>query len=458
MGLDFRDHHYRRYVTLGKRTVKDGEAMLVWNRNGVTREVVGPALVYLYCSAIRFLSKHTAGSEEYLVVTKTNGCVEHIPGPASLFENPTLHSKVTVKAAISLTSASECIVLHRQLPAPLVKTEAGYVTPSPTSGGQQIERLFLEGPTLVFPGVGDSVMHFNWSSPLLSFEEKASFHILSTAKRQIKVKGGVSFRGENKIKGVVLLLLSLQITDVAMMVDGTNNLMADLNDALEVDLNHISLLAIETIQQVSDLDIFSTLDSFPQLTTRAQEMGVQVDYVLYGGFQPDETLRHHIADLANVHAKYAKDCIVNEQNQQKMAMELTAKKDRLAQEESFMKAEIDMKQHYLESEHRYKQSQLENNLMLQKRQEDFDLEMLSNKNKESIRSLQTLSELGVDLTKLLCSSSSSSSCCKSPDPTSASANFGLTIPTVDLGEGGGSEKASGLVSKKISEAYELVHH
>ena len=428
MGLDFRDHHYRRYVTIGKRTVKDGEAMLIWNRNGVTREVVGPALVYLYCSAIRFLSKYTAGPEEYLVVTKTDGRVEHLPGPVSLFENPTLHSMIAVKSAISLTSASECIVLHRQQPVAMVKTEAGYVTPSPMSGGQQIERLFLEGPSLIFPGVGDTVLNFNWSSPLLSFEEKVPFHILNTAKRQIKVKGGVSFRGENKIKGFVQLLLSLQITDVAKMCDGTNNLMADLNDALEVDLNHISLLAIETIQQVNDLDIFSTLDSFPQLTTRAQEMGVHVEYVLYGGFQPDESLRHHIADLANVHAKYAKDCIVNEQNQQKRTMELTAKKDRLAQEESFMKAEIEMKQQYLEAEHHYKQSQLENDLILRKREEDFALEMLSNKNKESIRSLQTLSELGVDLTKLLCSSS------QCPDAAVANtANFGLTVPSVDLG-------------------------
>lgn len=403
MGLDFRDRNYRRYVTIGKRTVKDGEALLIWNRHGVTTEVVGPKLVYLYCSAIRFLSKYTAGPEEYLVVTKTDGRVEHLPGPVSLFENPTLHNSIKVKSAISLTSASECIVLHRQQPAPLIKTEAGLVAPSPISGGQQIERLYLQGPTLVFPGVGDSVLNFNWSSPLLSFEEKSPFHVLNTAKRQIKAKGCVSFRGENKIKGYVQLLLSLQITNVAMMCDGTNDLMADLTDALEVDMNHISLLAIETIQEVNDLEIFGTLDSFPQLTTRAQEMGVHVEYVLFGGFQPDESLRHHIADLANVHAKYAKDCIVNEQNQQKRAMELTAKKDRLAQEESFMKAEIEMKQHYLEAEHHYKQSQLDNDLILRKREEDFALETLRNKNKESIKSLQTLSELGVDLTKLLCS-------------------------------------------------------
>lgn len=339
MGLDFRDGNYRRYVVFGKRTVKHGEAVVIWNRSGATRQVTGPALVYLYCSSIRFLDKFTAGPEEYLVVTKVDGSIEHIPGPTFLYMNPTMHNKIVVKAAISLTTTAQCVVLHRQLPALLVKTEEGFVKPSPVgSGGQQIERLILQGPTLIFPGVGDTIQHFNWSGPLLSAEERNSFHILSTAKRQLKVKGSVSFRGENKIKGCVQLLLSMQITDVPKMLDNTNNLMADLYDALEVDLNRISLLAIDTIQQVSDLDVFGSLDSFPQLTARAQEMGAFIDYMLYGGFVPDETLRHHIADLASVHARYAKDCIVNEQNQQKMAMELIAKKDRLAQEESFFES------------------------------------------------------------------------------------------------------------------------
>mmetsp|Transcript_16718 Transcript_16718/g.31371 ORF Transcript_16718/g.31371 Transcript_16718/m.31371 type:complete len:452 (-) Transcript_16718:3180-4535(-) len=451
MGLDFRDRNYRRYVTLGKRTVKDGEAMLIWNRNGVTTEVIGPRLVYLYCSAIRFLSRYTAGSDEYLVVTKIDGRVEHIPGPISLFENPTLHKSVAVMPAFSLTSASECIVLHRQIPAPLVKTEAGFVTPIPSSGGQQIERLFLQGPAQVFPGVGDSVLNFAWSCPQLAFEEKLPFNILNTARRQVKSTSKVAFRGENKITGNVQMLVSMQIVDVSKMVDTTNNVMADLNDALEVDMNHISLLAIETIQEVSDLDVFNTLDSFPHLTARAQEMGVHIDHVLYVGFLPAESLRHHVADLANVHAKYAKDCIVNEQKQQQMAMELNAKKDRLAQEDSFLKAEITMKQEHLESMHRYHETQLENKLILQKRQEDFDLEMLSNKNKESIRSLQTLSELGVDLTKLLCSKY-----CAGSDP----ARFGLTVPTVDLGDGSKATTAQNVIMPKQldGEQYELVQH
>lgn len=61
-----------------------------------------------------------------------------------------------------------------------------------------------------------------------------------------------------------------------------------------------------------------------------------------------------------------------------------------------------MKQHHLEAEHRYKQTQIEYALELQKKQNDFDLISTRTKNDESMRSLQMLSAMGVDLTKLLC--------------------------------------------------------
>ena len=447
MGLDFRDHTYRRYVVLGKRTVKDGEALLIWNRKGVTREVIGPALVYLYCSAIRFLTKYTAGPEEYLVVTKTNGQIEHIPGPTSLFQNPTIHTKVSVKPAIVLNASSECIVLHRQIPLPLIKTEEGFVAASPATESQQIQRMISCGPTVVFPGVGDKVLDFHWSCSNFTFEENASFQILNTAKRQVKAKGHVSFRGENKIKGVVYLLFTLQIDDVGKLVDSSNDLMTDLNNALEIDLNNISLLPIETIQEVRDLDAFGDLNTFPQMTVRANETGVKIDNVMYAGFEPDENLRHHIADLANVHAKYAKDCIVNEQNQQKLAMELSAKKDRLVEEEKYMKAEIEMKHQQLEFEHRYKQTQLENSINLRKREEEFELDMINRKNKEALQSLQALQELGVDLTKLLCSKAT------------AESSLGLNIPAIDLGVGG-EKNGRVVVPLKVesNERRQLEHH
>lgn len=98
MGLDFRGGNYKRYVRFGKRTIKQGEgssphtdcllfksseyvssnnlslsalstAAAVWNMSGVQTEIVGPKLVRLFYSNIRFLDRYSAKSEQYLVVS-----------------------------------------------------------------------------------------------------------------------------------------------------------------------------------------------------------------------------------------------------------------------------------------------------------------------------------------------------------------------------------------------------
>ena len=115
MGIDFRDARYRRFVTLGKRTVKDGECMVVWNRKGAARVVVGPRLERLWCSQIRFLDRFTASPEQYLCVRHKSGRVEHVRGPALLYENPVDHDDVEVCDAIVLKTEAELVVLYREV-------------------------------------------------------------------------------------------------------------------------------------------------------------------------------------------------------------------------------------------------------------------------------------------------------------------------------------------------------
>ena len=115
MGIDFRDARYRRFVTLGKRTVKDGECMVVWDRKGAARVVVGPRLERLWCSQIRFLDRFTASPEQYLCVRHKSGRVEHVRGPALLYENPVEHDGVEVKDAIVLKTEAELVVLYREV-------------------------------------------------------------------------------------------------------------------------------------------------------------------------------------------------------------------------------------------------------------------------------------------------------------------------------------------------------
>jgi len=136
MGIDFRGKGYVRRVSIGKRTIKEGEAVALWDQNGEHRQVIGPALLRLWYSTIRFLDKKVAGKDEYLSAHHADGTVEHIRGPTMLFENPVLHQSVTVEQAIILGSASQFVVVHREGVA------QGFQVPGGSQGNQAVKKGF----------------------------------------------------------------------------------------------------------------------------------------------------------------------------------------------------------------------------------------------------------------------------------------------------------------------------
>jgi len=157
MGIDFRGKGNTRRVRIGKRTVKDGEAVAVWDQYGTHRQVIGPALLRLWWSTIRFLEHHIAGSEEYLKVQKRDGTVEHVRGPAALFENPVYHRAVSVEKAIVVPDASShIVVLHKS---------AGSSTGSGSQAGSVATlRSIVSGPTIFFPEPTDTLHKFEWTN------------------------------------------------------------------------------------------------------------------------------------------------------------------------------------------------------------------------------------------------------------------------------------------------------
>mmetsp|Transcript_60406 Transcript_60406/g.168792 ORF Transcript_60406/g.168792 Transcript_60406/m.168792 type:complete len:413 (-) Transcript_60406:82-1320(-) len=159
MGIEFRGKGYNRRVRIGKRTVKEGEACAVWDQYGKHTEVVGPSLVRLWWSTIRFLELHVAGADDYLRVRNRDGTVEHRRGPVTLFENPVYHFEVTVEQAISLPDGSSHLVVQRE------EADAA------ADGGAQradrgvvgATRRIVTGPILFFPEPADLVHRFNWA-------------------------------------------------------------------------------------------------------------------------------------------------------------------------------------------------------------------------------------------------------------------------------------------------------
>jgi hypothetical protein len=182
MGLTFRHGEYARFVRIGGRTVKDGEAVVVWNNHGISLEIIGPKRISLWFSTIRFLSRFKAEYHQYLAVKYRNGSVKHIAGPISMYLNPTVHDYIGVRDGMKLESKDDCLVVfssHRNDNHDNRSTEK-----VPTS-----ERRVVYGPTVHFVAPNETIHQFQWNHLSSDLEHPNSqldkFQILSTSKTHL---------------------------------------------------------------------------------------------------------------------------------------------------------------------------------------------------------------------------------------------------------------------------------
>ena len=91
-----------------RRTVREGQRMAVWDARGRVRVVDGPARPLLIGVTSEFLRHFRADAQHYLCVKRTDGTVEHMPGPCGLYFDPLRHEAVSVCHAINLNNDEAC--------------------------------------------------------------------------------------------------------------------------------------------------------------------------------------------------------------------------------------------------------------------------------------------------------------------------------------------------------------
>jgi hypothetical protein len=420
MGIEFRGSYYKKDVSFGKRTIKDGEAVAIWNRLGVHRQVIGPRLTRLFFSTILFLDKRVAGPNEYLVVKLIDGTVNHLRGPIVLYENPVYHQSIEVKTAYSLTSASECIVVSREIRLNS-SNEKTLISDS------RIERVLIRGPNLFFPLVGDTIVSFDWhGTPLGSSNYTIApsiqkFTILQTALRQWKVdvpflppqsNNNHSSNKQNYIEtkpGILQLSLNFLIQDVDQMLDNTRDVIGDLYDALVIDLTDIKT-TIDTEEKSSSsisssswmIKTFSSIHAFPHLLSRSQVIGVSIEGVAFRGYEQNNETKKQISELRDIEMRLTRERMMNEQDQLKIEADLVARRARLEQEKNLQQATLAVKKETLQAEQDYREAELKHKIEQERTQLESDLARNRALNDETLRVLSEMSKIGVDLTALLC--------------------------------------------------------
>mmetsp|Transcript_133717 Transcript_133717/g.324942 ORF Transcript_133717/g.324942 Transcript_133717/m.324942 type:complete len:424 (+) Transcript_133717:1-1272(+) len=265
--------------------ISAGEASAIFYANGGVDVLYGPQRVYWTC-ARRFqpLKRVMASENEYLKVKFRDGRTELRAGPASTFCHPVEHESVTVHPAVTIGD-QQLIVVYRKSEEP----EPGTV-----------RRELVRGPGLYIPSsVSEWIHEFSWTGPARSDEDvnaparkvpnavKKSKLMLIPGKMYYDVE---SVRTKDNAMITVKLMIFYRLADVEVMLDNTNDPMADMINAVSADV--IEWCAPKSFSEyLAETDCLNTLKPYSQLQSTAKKIGYSIDKIVFRGYSAPPSLQ-----------------------------------------------------------------------------------------------------------------------------------------------------------------------
>ena len=258
----------------GFYTVRAGERVAVWNRDGSLRRVEGPRRLWLWGQSVEALPHYAAGTEEYLVITYRDGRREHQPGPVQAWFDPVEHESLRVERAMAV-DGNEALVVYRQ--------EAGGVT-----------RRVVRGPERYVPEANEWLHQFCW-------------HGADPRDHRRKVPGALQFtklrvipdqmyfdvpevRTADDALLVIKLMIFFELVDIDRMLDQTHDPVADFINALSADV--IDFAAGHTFEAFKEhTERLNDMATYAQLAQRGERIGYRISKVVYRGYHASETLQ-----------------------------------------------------------------------------------------------------------------------------------------------------------------------
>lgn len=417
MGVTFRYGDYVRQVWFGGRTIKDGEAAAIWDSNGVHKQIVGPKRVWLINSTIRFLTRHKAQSHQFIGVSHRDGRVEHIEGPAELYENPAYHDNVWVEDGYRLASSSECIVtfvsnrgnegeernlVGRERKETNAHTKDVHDSSSYIFSENTISKRIIHGPTLFLPKPNEKVYTFSWSSlsPSQNDDGRKKFQILKmfdsiSVMSTIPTADGFAFD--------VNLILSFKITSIDKLLENKDP-MKELQNGLHFDSQTLGKeFPSETLKTKKESCIakLTSINTYPSLMTGAHKCGLNVEYIQVKSISLCSTLCKQIEKEQSLAAEVRTNISNKTHSSEIRDLEFEARLKKI-EEEAALKREQIMINDKLDSEHHeFKLAALERRLKYEKYEAEAMSDIMKVKEDNVLEFLSKMKNMGVDMTKFM---------------------------------------------------------
>ncbi|CAJ1959987.1 unnamed protein product [Cylindrotheca closterium] len=417
MGVAFRSGGYTKFVRIGGRTIKDGEAAAIWNRSGEHSQIVGPKRILMFYSTIRFLTRFKAEADQYLKIQHRDGTVEHLQGPVQMYLNPSFHDTISVNDGIKLKENEVIQVSH----LPMLKNEDiayntdGTAVEKDESLVVKKSKRFVLGPALFIPAEDEIVEEFSWSglpeetcctlnygSGDISRFKKIQLH----TKRVWSVKVPIG-SGSAKVHASLAITYTIDSIDkVTMHSDPCaficGALMGDIQDLLSEDLPTVKSAADFRSIQTKVTYKMSGSKSFPNLMGTGEAIGFSIDSIQVLEVTPGSRMQKQLATEHEREMRMNAQVANKESEIKFQELELEERRKKMENEIELSRKEAKMQADLAEELHVQKVSALTQEQEMTKIRKQENLGSLKASDALVLEFLGNLKELGVDMSKYLC--------------------------------------------------------
>jgi len=258
----------------GLKTVPQGERVMVLHTNGRVNYVDGPTRLALFTAKVQPLRRTSAEPHQYLVIRKKDGTTEHVPGPAAVWFDPVVHLEIKVQEATKV-DANEALVVYQ-------KTETS------------VARRIVRGPALFVPTPQEWVHQFSWHGTDPKHGYRKLPHALNFTKLLV-IPDQMYFDVENVRTGddallIVKLMVFFELIDIEKMLDQTHDPIADFINALSAGVvDYVGGNDFEAFK--TKTDALNQIETYGQLTQRAEKIGYRITKVVYRGYYASDKLQ-----------------------------------------------------------------------------------------------------------------------------------------------------------------------
>jgi hypothetical protein len=255
-------------------TVDDGQRALLIQRDGTTRVIQGPQRVWRWGRRLRSMTHYVAHPGEFLIVRFRDGQQQHISGPCDLWLDPRQHLSIEREDALQLADKEAVVVYNRE------------------NQGQSSRRI-VHGPANFIPEPGEWLHTFSWHGASAANGTKVPnalvFQKLWLLPDQM-YHNIDDVRTADDAVLTVRLMLFFELINIDRMLEATHDPIGDFINAASSDvIDFTSHYAFHDFKQHTHL--LNEIETYRQLTSRAEQSGYRINKVVYRGYSAPPTLQ-----------------------------------------------------------------------------------------------------------------------------------------------------------------------